>query len=76
MAASRDCSSDPASLGKHEPRPGKDDVHDDMLEARLGVRKGCGDWWLETEAIDVEQEVDVACEEVGLADREDMMIRW
>jgi hypothetical protein len=47
-----------------------------MLEARLGVRKGCGDWWLETEAIDVEQEVDEACEEVGLADREDMMIRW
>jgi hypothetical protein len=75
MAASRDCSSDPASLGKHGPRPGIDDVHDDMLDARLGVRKGCDDWWLETEAIDVEQEVDEACEEDGLVDREDMLIR-
>ena len=43
MAASRDCSSDPASLGEEEPRPGNDDVHDEILDARLGVRKGCGD---------------------------------
>jgi hypothetical protein len=39
MAASRDCS----SMGGQEPRPGNDVVHDDILEARAGVRKGCGD---------------------------------
>jgi hypothetical protein len=73
MAASRDCS----SVGGQELRPGNDVVHEDILKARAAVKKGCcgGDWSeMETEAIDVEQEVDEVCEEIELADLADILV--
>lgn len=43
MAASRDRASRLDSADEFEFRPGTDDDHVDISEARVGVRKGCGD---------------------------------
>lgn len=53
MAASRDRDSGSDSVGEHEVRPGSDDVHVDMSDARVGVRKGCGDCCMDMGAIDL-----------------------
>jgi len=53
MAASRDRESGSDSVGRYELRPGSDDVHIDISDARFGVRKGCGDWCMDMGAIEL-----------------------
>jgi hypothetical protein len=55
MAASRDCVSASEAVEEEQLRCGNDDVQDDMLEARVGVRKGCDGGRVATEAIDSEE---------------------
>lgn len=48
MAASRDRASDMDSVDEAGFRSGTDSVHVEMSDARVGVKKGCGDCWTET----------------------------
>lgn len=73
MAACRDFASDPYPLCASDVLSGRPEVQDDIVDARPGVRKGCGDLWVATDVIVGEVEPDEVRERVDREDREDML---
>lgn len=56
-------------------RSGNDNCHDEMVDARPGVKYGCDDWWVGRYAAVTDNEVELR-EAVERVDREDMTARY